>query len=114
MLAARIIRADGVEWPLATFIDAYGLKLHDRFDPPPFSSGPASAARVTVVTATGELIADRTADAILWADVIAFAPVAGTPAATLCKVCDEPVFEAGFEDNPDICAKCEAWGGDAW
>jgi hypothetical protein len=111
-MTPRTIRADGVDWPLATFLDAYGFTSLDRFDSPPFSSTTANAARVTVVTVAGELVVDRTADAIVWSDVIAFAPVAGTPAAALCRHCDEPVGEAAFESNPLVCAACEYWGMD--
>lgn len=104
MTAPAIIRADGVDWPLDTFIDAYRLTRVDRFDAPPCTSIDASGVRVQAVTRTGELIADRTADALIWGDIIAYRPVEGTRAATPCLGCDQPVMR---DSDAEVCEACE-------
>jgi hypothetical protein len=99
MPAAAMIRADGVDWPLATFLDAYGYRQVDPVALPVFDG----QARFAVVTLHGELEPPRYASEIRWWDALAFRPIEHGPEGEPCRFCGQPV---GRTDD-DICEPCE-------
>ncbi len=98
-MVAQTIRADGMDWPLETFLDARGFVRVDRFETPAFRDA-LGDPRMDVVTIGGELAVDVYASAVSWPDTIAFRLVDDT---------GEPCFWCGTStDEEDMCDRCEA------
>lgn len=98
MSSGLTIRADGLEWPLETYLDARGFIRVDPFAPPSLGGGYMSDPRVEIVTLAGELQPERYASSVMWADVLAFRLVDHT---------GEPCFWCGTStDDADMCDDC--------
>ncbi len=104
-----MINADGRDWPLDLFLDAYGFARLDKHLPemPCFSGGdlPIDAApvRIEAIDQCGRLIEARS-DEIYWGDKIAWRAVdiAGPPA--YCGACghvrpEEAMLYEGMCEN---------------
>ena len=104
MSAGLTIRADGMEWPLATFIDCYGFTrtddLHLHAEHPLLSRDDM----LNAVTASGELITDKPARHLPWGDVIAIKGRDGG-GLQICDCCGalDDVLETG---NGQWCGDC--------
>ena len=101
------IRADGIDWPLQTFLDAYGYRSADPADLPRMDG----QVRLVTVTKAGELRPPMFADQVGWYDVLAFRPLECAPESDPCRCCGEPTFRTDFDD---ICSSCEDEGEFAW
>lgn len=90
------VQADGINWPVSTFCDAYGMVLVDPFQRPSFDS----QVRVIVLDLDGRLTAPCWADQICWHDVAAYRLLdSPTPAA--------PCFLCGSSQDPgELCGEC--------
>lgn len=108
MIGLTTVRADGIDWPLATFVDAYGMKVVDPFDLPSFSA--PHAMRLVTLTRDGQVLPPQYANEVVWARTVAFSPLPGTPEGVPCRLCGDPALRV--ED--DLCDDCEAdqepWG----
>lgn len=102
-MSVKQIHADGIAWPLQTYLDAYAYLRVDPYDPPRVEG----QLRVTAVTESGELRGPIYADQLIWRDVIAFRPA---DTDTRCRVCSDRIFRV----SNDICDRCDAdyWHGD--
>jgi hypothetical protein len=94
-MEARTIRADGMDWPLETYLDAYGFKRRDEFDPPPTIR---HAAAVTLVREDLSLQLGQDAESVIWPGVIAFKLEGDFPGP--CHWCGTS------DDEDDMCADC--------
>ncbi len=100
MSAPQTITADGMEWPLQTFIDARGFVRVDPFAPPELSQ---DVLRLELVTLDGEHVRERYASAVIWQDVRAFRLIdeIGDPcfccgtSVDECVMCDDCAMECG-------------------
>lgn len=100
MSAPATIRADGIEWPLQTFLDAYGYRPADPADLPRMDG----QVRLATVTKAGELRPPMFADQVGWYDVLAFRPLEGAPESTPYRLCGDAILRT---DSDDICVPCE-------
>lgn len=98
-MSAPVIRADGMEWPLETYLDARGFIRVDPLNPPFPGAGYQSDPRIEIVTHAGELQQERYASTVMWADVKAFKLNDAT--GGLCFFCGTSI------DETDICDYCE-------
>jgi hypothetical protein len=92
----QTIHADGIDWPLGTFIDAYQMRRADG-DYPAFSSGDTV---IDYVNDAGQLITRKRANAVEWGRVIAYRLPDHSPAMH-CLGCDEII-----EHRYDWCDYC--------
>jgi hypothetical protein len=106
-MPAATIRADGMEWPLQTYLDAMSFSRVDQFAPPAIDG----QIRVTTVSLTGELAPSTYASQVRWHDVLAFRPIANGLESTPCETCGDPVMRT---DCAAECASCEDDRGDIW
>jgi hypothetical protein len=93
-----VVRADGVDWPLATFLDAYGFHLVDRFVRPRIGG----EHRVLTIDNGGQVQPARYADVVDWHAVYAWRaadPVSGPEACFNCGT---------SADEEQVCGSCEA------
>lgn len=113
MSAGIMIPADGMEWPLETFIDAYGFTRTDELD---LYVGHPLHGRddfIQAVTASGDLITDKPARHLPWGDVIAIKGRDGG-GLQICDCCGslDDVLETG---NGQWCGDClddSDWDGE--
>jgi hypothetical protein len=94
------IRADGMEWPLQTYLDAMNFNRVDPCDLPSIEG----QIRVTTVSLSGELAPSVYASQVRWYDVLAFRPIANGLESTPCETCGDPVMRV--DAHPE-CASCE-------
>lgn len=99
-MMARTVHADGVTWPLDTYIDALAFQRVDTFQMPVLDH----QMRVATVTVEGKLQPITYVSHVVWHEVVAFKPIEGTREAAPCRSCGEPCFN--FSD--DICESCDA------
>jgi len=113
--AGLTIRADGMELPLATFLDAYGFTRTDG-ERPDFAW---LAGELDVVTATGELRQGVEMSAVPWWETIAVAVLKGSMRLAPCHGCGESIVPVSVSTDgdgrtvltTDICDHCEE---DCW
>lgn len=111
MSAGLTIRADGVEWPLATFIDAYGFTRTDG-ERPDFAG---LAGELDVVMASGELRHGMEMSAVPWWEVVAVAVPKGSMRLANCHGCGIGIVPVSVSTDGDgrtvlttnICDNCE-------
>jgi len=96
MMPALRILADGVEWPLETFLDAYGFSRLDGRPPE------AQHGRVDVVTDRGELRCGCWISDVEWSAVIAAKAESSQGVEQCAAGCGQFVDHAGF-----MCSECE-------
>jgi hypothetical protein len=95
MATAATVRADGMEWPIATFIDAYGLIKVDHFAHPCLDG----AARLIALTNDGRLLDAVSANMVDWHGTVAFRLVDGDR--------QQPCFFCGTSADADVhCEEC--------
>lgn len=104
-MSAPVIRADGMEWPLQTFLDARGFTAfdYDREEPPSCATDPV---RLEVVLSDLTII-KRPAEDVLWQDVAAWRFAEGE--ALQCTWCDDYVAASELaihETGMAICDRC--------
>lgn len=104
MTASQLIHADGIAWPIETYLDAYAYRRVDPFARPSFDG----QVRVLTVTEAGELRAPTYADQVIWHDVIAFRPA---DSDVRCRICGDLILRLA----DDICGSCDddfysGWG----
>lgn len=104
-VSARVIRADGMEWPLQTFLDARGFHAfdYDRQEVPDVASDPVKVEAVL----TDLTIITRPAEDVLWQDVAAWRFADGEEVQ--CTWCDD--YCAASESTEDafggvMCVRC--------
>lgn len=115
MSAGLTIRTDGMEWPLATFIDAYSFTRTDG-ERPDFAG---LAGELDVVTANGELRKGVEMSAVPWWETIAVAVPKGSMRLAPCHGCGESIVPVSVSTDgdgrtvltTDICDHCEE---DCW
>ncbi|TPG14390.1 hypothetical protein [Sphingomonas oligophenolica] len=100
---AQTIRADGIDWPIETYLDALDFKRVNPFEIPQLQH----QVRVVTVTGEGELAPPTFADQVRWHDVLAYRYIEHGPETILCRLCAEPVGRTDFDD---ICESCEDEG----
>ena len=106
-MAAQTIRADGIEWPLQTYLDAMSFSRVDPFALPAIGG----QVRVTTVSLSGELAPSTYASQVPWHDVLAFRPIANGLESSPCDICGDPVMRIDFHSQ---CASCEDAGEYGW
>lgn len=106
-MSGEVIRADGMEWPLQTFLDARGFHPfdYDRHEVPDAASDPV---KVEVVL-TDLTIITRPAEDVVWQDVAAWRFADGE--AVQCTWCENYVgpSEVDFMADPFggiVCNRC--------
>lgn len=94
-----VVRADGIDWPILTFIDCYGFQMVDEFD---LSVSMASNYEVDLVDQNGLLHLKINAAAPSVRDAIAVKPVG----YERCNMCGR----TSFVDSDGWCGPCtENW-----
>ncbi|WP_267382581.1 MULTISPECIES: hypothetical protein [unclassified Sphingomonas] len=94
-----MIQADGIVWPLQTYLDARAFRRVDPFATPDCDG----QLRVETVTLQAELQPCRYASSVAWHNVLAWRPVD----IVACRCCGDPVASLG----DDLCDDCDdAWG----
>jgi hypothetical protein len=106
-MAAQTIRADGMDWPLQTYLDAMSFSRVDPFALPAIDG----QIRVTTISLSGELAPSTYASQVRWYDVMAFRPIANGLESALCESCGDPVMR--IDAHPQ-CASCENDGEWDW
>lgn len=107
-----IIQADGVSWPLETFLDAYQF-YRTEGEPPEIQYG-----RIDAVMRDGRILRAREISDLPWWEVIAMRPEDRSMAIARCDGCGCMVsVSCRTEANPgggimvvrswDICGDCE-------
>jgi hypothetical protein len=104
MQHARTIQADGITWPVDTYIDALAFRRVDPFGSP-YIDG---EARLVTISIDGELRAATYASQVAWHDTLAFRAVDYSRAATPCRACGETAFNL----QDDLCDSCDS--DDGW
>jgi len=101
-MMTTVVRHDGMEMPLDTFIDAYRMVRVDPYRLPNIDS----AARLIAVDACGRVADGVHANSVDWHSIAAFRLLDGIPEA-------EPCFDCGTSpDESDVCESCADM--DAW
>lgn len=111
-MAGLTIHADGMDWPLETYLDARRFIRVDG-EPPSFAD---AAGRVDVVTLAGELREGVELEGLSWHDVMAVAVPAGSMSLGLCHGCGLQIVPVFVRTNgkgqtiisQDICGECDA------
>lgn len=108
------VRADGLDWPLETYLDARGF-IRTNGEVPDFAT---LFGAVDVVTSAGELREGCELREIVWHDVLAVAIPAGSMKLDLCPGCGAwpvPIIirqvEGKIELQSPLCDECE---GERW
>lgn len=96
MTAPDIIRADGVDWPLLTFLDAYGYHRVDRFVHPNVDA----ASHVLTIDDAGQVRDPLYADAVDWHATYAWRALDPRDAPAACFLCGTST------DTDDVCDPC--------
>jgi hypothetical protein len=96
MMAAATIRADGIDWPLRTFLDAYGYHQVDRFTHPNVNAG----SRVLTIDDVGRIREPLYADAVDWHATFAWRALDPRDAPAPCCLCGTST------DDDDFCDAC--------
>jgi hypothetical protein len=110
MSAPINVRADGMDWPLDTYIDAYGYTRLDHLSLTPNHPLLSRCDMLDAVTNAGELITNKPARHLPWGDVSAIRSREGSTfrACDICGSFDE-VFQTGFGLQCDDCRSCNEW-----
>ena len=111
MSAGLTIRADGVEWPLETYLDARGF-IRTNGEVPDFCNAPGT---LDAVTYSGELRQGVEVTAIPWHATLAVAIPQGSMKLARCPGCDAWVVPVAMSTDgkghtvltSDICNTCE-------
>ncbi len=90
------IRADGMEWPLETYLDARGF-IRTNGEIPDFAG---HAGLVDIVTTQGELRENVEAITAPWHEVIATHPADGSKDFSLCDGCGERMVATKWHTEP--------------
>lgn len=100
---ATTIRADGVDWPILTFLDAYGYQPVDRFIRPDLEGG----RRICLLDDAGEIRGPTFVDQVDWHGIVAWRaadPLETMPACFLCgtsldpaSICEDCFDQAEFD-----------------
>lgn len=98
-MMARTIRADGVTWPLDTYIDALAFRRVDPFDQPCFDGD----VRLVTIAIDGRVTPATYASQVRWFETLAYRPLDYTRQAAPCDGCGEPIYDG--EDG--LCLGCE-------
>lgn len=112
-----MVQADGVSWPLETFLDAYHFQRVNPDDPPLLTHG-----KVDAVFRDGAILRGCEAVDLPWWEVIAAKPEERSMAIARCDGCGALVpVSCRTEPNPagglmivrswDICGQCDE---DSW
>lgn len=98
-MSGLTIHADGIDWPLQTYLDALGFKSIDAFAAPVIDG----EVRCDVVTRAGDLRCGCFASDVLWHDAMAWRPLN----LGICESCGDPLTQPGTT----VCDGCEdnAW-----
>lgn len=105
-MSAATISADGITWPLETYLDAMRFRRLDRWDEPRLDG----QVRVVTVTRDGVLQSALYANEVRWADVQAYRPTDNSVASTPCRLCGDPTERL----DDDICEDCEYDAEPGW
>lgn len=114
MSAGLTIRADGLEWPLDTYLDARGF-IRTNGEVPDFARFPGL---LDVVTLSGELREKQEAATIPWHDVLAAHAPDGSLQFGPCSNCGEWIVPVSWHQEPGekgpvmviedgFCTRCE-------
>lgn len=90
------VRADSVDWPFATFLDAYGYHRVDRFRHPVLDR----CCQVLTVDVEGQLRRACEAHAVDWHGTLAWRAADDRFAPELCFLCGTS------GDADDVCQRC--------
>jgi len=105
-----MISHDGLEWPLETFLDAYGY-IRTNGEPPDFAD---ATGQIDVVTISGELRSGLELDAVPWHEVAAV-NIADNMRLDHCPGCGAWIVPVRFSTDSkgrtvtttDICKSCD-------
>lgn len=115
MSLPRTIQAEGITWPLETFMDSHRY-IRTRGEVPDFASLPGA---VDVLMATGEVREAVELSAILWHDCLAVRVPEPSMKLALCHGCEGTIVALHIITTPggvlnleqELCDACE---GDCW
>jgi hypothetical protein len=112
MNAPITVRADGMDWPLDTYIDAYGYTRLDHLGLTPNHPLLSRCDMLDAITKAGELITNKPARHLPWGDVAAIRSREGSTlrACDICGSFDE-VFPTGFGLQCTVCLSYDEWDG---
>ena len=97
-MAGITIRADGVDWPLETFIDCYRMVRHDRSYP----RIAATSAAVNFVNEAGQFQERKPANTVYWGEVVAYS----LPDGYICPECSLPTEVMWLQNSRETCYDC--------
>lgn len=102
-MIACMVHADGVTWPLDTYIDALAFRRVDQFDQPCFDGD----VRLVTIAVDGRITPATYASQVRWFETLAYRPLDYTREAAPCEGCGEPIYDG--EDG--YCLECgfESW-----
>lgn len=95
-MTLQTIRADGVDWPLLTFLDAYGYQSVDRFIRPVLPAG----RRICTLDEVGQVRGPTFADQVDWHGIVAWRAFDPLDVAKPCFLCGTTL------DSFEICDEC--------
>lgn len=102
-----IIHFDGQDWPVETFLDAYGFTRMDALDPHQRDKLQDQPGRLMAVLVDGQLIPDRAGTDLPWRDVRAIRSVS-QGGLLVCDWCGELCSQlTTLLRGEEVCEDCE-------
>jgi hypothetical protein len=84
---SKMITHDGVDWPVATFISAYGFVEINPWDE--LAPIRESYEKIIAITSDGELIEGEIARNLDWSEVVAIRRANGATGLEICDSCGD-------------------------